>query len=163
MRNLLWPIHRYELKKFLPFLMMFFLVSFGYSVLRTMKDTLVVTVHGFKGSGFRGSNFTANLNRWYVKPELWLWLRAEKANFWPSRLTHSQNSGTIQLFSGNIKCNSAISHIFFCSGSYHSLSFSIFMPLWKKKAIWKNFVVRTCWQNLFLQYGAEDKNWRLFF
>tara|TARA_R110002110_G_scaffold383245_4_gene594689 strand:+ start:53311 stop:54912 length:1602 start_codon:yes stop_codon:yes gene_type:complete len=45
-RNLLWPIHRYELKKFLPFLMMFFLVSFGYSVLRTMKDTLVVTAQG---------------------------------------------------------------------------------------------------------------------
>lgn len=47
-RTYFWPIHRYELKKFLPMLLMFFLVTFDYNVLRTMKDTLVVTA---KGSG----------------------------------------------------------------------------------------------------------------
>lgn len=47
-RNLLWPIHRFELKKFMPLFVMFFLVSFDYNVLRTMKDTMVVTA---KGSG----------------------------------------------------------------------------------------------------------------
>tara|TARA_R110002110_G_scaffold415858_2_gene658604 strand:- start:44772 stop:46325 length:1554 start_codon:yes stop_codon:yes gene_type:complete len=41
-----WPIYGYELKKFLPLLLMFFLVSFAYNILRTMKDTLVVTAKG---------------------------------------------------------------------------------------------------------------------
>lgn len=47
-RTYCWPIHRYELKKFLPMLLIFFFVTFDYNVLRTMKDTLVVTA---KGSG----------------------------------------------------------------------------------------------------------------
>ncbi len=47
-RNLVWPIHNNELKKFMPLFVMFFLISFDYNVLRTMKDTLVITA---KGSG----------------------------------------------------------------------------------------------------------------
>lgn len=47
-RSLLWPVHHYELKKLLPMLLIFFLVSFDYNILRTLKDTLVVTA---KGSG----------------------------------------------------------------------------------------------------------------
>ena len=47
-RNALWPVHRYELKKLVPMLLIFFLVSFDYNVLRIMKDTLVVTA---KSSG----------------------------------------------------------------------------------------------------------------
>lgn len=47
-RNALWPIERYELKKLLPMLVLFFLISFDYNVLRIMKDTLVVTA---KSSG----------------------------------------------------------------------------------------------------------------
>src|SRR5688572_12882988 len=43
MRSFLWPVHHYELKKLLPMLLIFFLISFDYNVLRTMKDTLVVT------------------------------------------------------------------------------------------------------------------------
>lgn len=39
----LWPVHRYELKKLLPMLLVFFLIFFNYNVLRTMKDALVVT------------------------------------------------------------------------------------------------------------------------
>lgn len=47
-RNALWPVHRYELKKLIPLLVIFFLISFDYNVLRTMKDALVVTA---KSSG----------------------------------------------------------------------------------------------------------------
>lgn len=47
-RNALWPVHRYELKKLLPMLFIFFLMFFDYNVLRIMKDTLVVTA---KSSG----------------------------------------------------------------------------------------------------------------
>ncbi len=47
-RNLIWPIHNHEHKKFIPMLMMFFFISFDYNILRTMKDTLVVTA---KNSG----------------------------------------------------------------------------------------------------------------
>lgn len=47
-RTYLWPIHNHELKKLVPLLLMFFLVFFDYNILRTMKDTLVVTA---KGSG----------------------------------------------------------------------------------------------------------------
>lgn len=47
-RNALWPVHRYELRKLIPMLLIFFLISFDYNVLRIMKDTLVVTA---KSSG----------------------------------------------------------------------------------------------------------------
>lgn len=47
-RSFIWPVHQYELKKLLPMLLIFFLVSFDYNILRTLKDTLVVTA---KGSG----------------------------------------------------------------------------------------------------------------
>lgn len=45
-RRVLWPIHNYELKKLLPMLMMFFFISFNYSVLRNVKDSLVITAPG---------------------------------------------------------------------------------------------------------------------
>lgn len=41
-RRYLWPVHSYELKKLLPMLLIFFLVSFDYNILRTMKDTVVL-------------------------------------------------------------------------------------------------------------------------
>ncbi len=41
-RTYLWPVHYYELKKLVPLLFIFFFVTFGYNVLRTMKDTLVL-------------------------------------------------------------------------------------------------------------------------
>jgi AAA family ATP:ADP antiporter len=46
LRGLLWPIHRHELKKLLPMLLLFFFISFVYSILRNTKDTLVVTAPG---------------------------------------------------------------------------------------------------------------------
>jgi len=42
-RSLLWPVHAHELKKLIPMLLIFFLLSFDYNVLRTIKDTLIVT------------------------------------------------------------------------------------------------------------------------
>lgn len=48
LRRLIWPIYRHEMKKLIPMLLMFFFITFNYNVLRTMKDTLVVTA---KSSG----------------------------------------------------------------------------------------------------------------
>ncbi len=45
-RAYLWPIHSFELKKLMPMLIIFFLMSFAYNILHTMKDALVVTAKG---------------------------------------------------------------------------------------------------------------------
>ena len=42
-RTYLWPVHRHELHKLVPMLVIFFLLTFDYNVLRCLKDTLVVT------------------------------------------------------------------------------------------------------------------------
>lgn len=49
-RSLLWPIHYYELKKFLPLFLMSFLFTFIYSVLRNTKDALLMTAPGGGGA-----------------------------------------------------------------------------------------------------------------
>jgi AAA family ATP:ADP antiporter len=46
LRSFFWPVHSYELKKLLPMFMMFFFISFNYTILRDTKDTLVVTASG---------------------------------------------------------------------------------------------------------------------
>lgn len=43
LRNFFWPIHRHELKKVLPMMVMLFLICFNYAILRNLKDTVVVT------------------------------------------------------------------------------------------------------------------------
>lgn len=43
LRNFFWPIHRDELKLFLPLLIMYFLICLNYSILRTSRDALVIT------------------------------------------------------------------------------------------------------------------------
>lgn len=45
-RSFFWPIHNYELKKLLPMFFMFFFISFVYSILRNVKDALLVTAPG---------------------------------------------------------------------------------------------------------------------
>jgi ATP:ADP antiporter, AAA family len=45
-RRYLWPIHGYEIKKFLPLLLMAFLIGFAFNILRNMKDSLLVTAAG---------------------------------------------------------------------------------------------------------------------
>lgn len=42
-RSFFWPIHRSELKKFLPMFLIFFLIAFNYNVLRSYKDSIVIT------------------------------------------------------------------------------------------------------------------------
>lgn len=42
-RAFFWPVHRFELRKLLPMLVIFFLLSFDYNILRCLKDTLIVT------------------------------------------------------------------------------------------------------------------------
>jgi len=44
-RSLFWPVHREELKKFLPMFFMFFFITFNYNLLRAYKDSMVVTAH----------------------------------------------------------------------------------------------------------------------
>lgn len=45
-RSFLWPIHRYELKKIVPMIFLLFFICFNYSIVRNMKDALVVTASG---------------------------------------------------------------------------------------------------------------------
>lgn len=45
-RKILWPIHNYELKKFLPLGLIMFCILFNYTLLRDTKDTLVVNSSG---------------------------------------------------------------------------------------------------------------------
>ncbi|MFI0435623.1 MAG: NTP/NDP exchange transporter [Parachlamydiaceae bacterium] len=47
-RSFLWPIHRHEVKKIVPMMLMLFLICFNYSILRNVKDAVVVTA---KSSG----------------------------------------------------------------------------------------------------------------
>ncbi|MFS8564421.1 MAG: NTP/NDP exchange transporter [Rhabdochlamydiaceae bacterium] len=42
-RAFLWPVHRSEHRKFIPMLLMIFLICFNYYILRIVKDTFVVT------------------------------------------------------------------------------------------------------------------------
>lgn len=42
-RSFLWPIRRHETRKILPMLLMMFLICFNYSILRCIKDSVVVT------------------------------------------------------------------------------------------------------------------------
>jgi len=43
LRAFFWPVHRHELHKLIPMLVIFFLLSFDYNILRCLKDTLIVT------------------------------------------------------------------------------------------------------------------------
>jgi len=47
-RSYVWPIYRQELKKILPMFLMLFFVAFNYTILRNLKDALVITA---KSSG----------------------------------------------------------------------------------------------------------------
>lgn len=45
-RSNLWPIHRHEAKKLVPMLLIIALICFNYSILRNMKDTVVLKASG---------------------------------------------------------------------------------------------------------------------
>jgi len=61
-RGFFFPIHAYELKKVLPMFLLFFCISFNYTILRDTKDTLVVTA---PGSGAEAIPF---IKVWLVVP-----------------------------------------------------------------------------------------------
>ena len=61
-RSFFWPIHRFELKRFLPMLAIFFLISFNYNLLRASKDALIVTA---KNSGAEAIPF---IKVWVILP-----------------------------------------------------------------------------------------------
>lgn len=44
-RTFLWPIHRHEIKKFIPLLILYALICFNYSLLKAAKDALVITAN----------------------------------------------------------------------------------------------------------------------
>ena len=46
LRALLWPIHRFELKKFIPMAIIAFGILFNYTILRDTKDALAVNTIG---------------------------------------------------------------------------------------------------------------------
>src|ERR1700675_3346629 len=52
LRSFFWPVHSYELKKLVPMLLMFFCISFNYTILRDTKDTLIVTAAGAEAIPF---------------------------------------------------------------------------------------------------------------
>ena len=43
LRAFLWPVHMYELKKFIPLFLLAFFIGFNYNILRNMKDAFLVT------------------------------------------------------------------------------------------------------------------------
>ncbi len=43
LRSLFWPIYRTELKKFVPMLLIYSFIVFNYSLLKSLKDPLVIT------------------------------------------------------------------------------------------------------------------------
>ena len=45
-RSFLWPIHRTEVKKFLPLLIIYALICLNYGILKAAKDGLVITAQG---------------------------------------------------------------------------------------------------------------------
>lgn len=49
LRAFLWPVHRRELPKLVPMLLILFFLTFDYNLLRTLKDTLVIATG--KGAG----------------------------------------------------------------------------------------------------------------
>lgn len=46
LRSFFWPIHRWEIKKFVPLFMLYALICFNYSLLKAVKDALVITAPG---------------------------------------------------------------------------------------------------------------------
>lgn len=51
-RKTLWPIHNYELKKFLPMALMMLFILFNYTLMRDTKDVLVSTAPGCAAEAF---------------------------------------------------------------------------------------------------------------
>ncbi len=68
-RSIFWPIHSHELKKLLPMFLMFFFISFNYTILRDTKDTLIVVT-----ASSSGAETIAFLKVWGVVPAALLFM-----------------------------------------------------------------------------------------
>ncbi len=66
LRTFLWPIHGSEMRQFLPMLVIFFLICFNYNILRSTKDSLIITA---PNSGAEALPF---LKVWAVVPAAFL-------------------------------------------------------------------------------------------
>lgn len=66
LRTFLWPIHRSELKYFLPMMLICFLIFFNYNLLRATKDALVVTAPN------SGAEALPYLKVWAILPAAFL-------------------------------------------------------------------------------------------
>ncbi len=62
LRAFVWPIHRHELHRFIPTLLIFFLICFNYNILRAAKDSLVVT------APFSGAEAIPFIKVWAILP-----------------------------------------------------------------------------------------------
>ena len=80
LRSIFWPIHRSEAKKVISMLILLFLLCVCYSVLRNLKDTIILTaknsgaevipfikVWGMLPAAFIAAWFYTRLRRWFKK------------------------------------------------------------------------------------------------
>lgn len=77
LRAFLWPIHRHELPKFVPMLVIFFLICFNYNLLRTTKDALVIT------APLSGAEAIPFIKVWAILPSalLMTWIYTRLSNW----------------------------------------------------------------------------------
>lgn len=62
LRSFFWPVHRNEIKIFIPMLIMFFLIALNYNLLRTAKDSLILTAQS------SGAEVIPFLKTWAILP-----------------------------------------------------------------------------------------------
>ena len=66
-QQILWPIHNYELKKFLPMSFLMFFILFVYTMVRDLKDSLVR-----KEAIGGGAELVPQIKLWFVMPAAFL-------------------------------------------------------------------------------------------
>ena len=66
LKSFLWPVHRHEVKKLVPMLILFFLITFIYNLLRPTKISLMVMAEG------SGTEVIPYLKLWAVLPGAFL-------------------------------------------------------------------------------------------
>ena len=73
-QELVWPIHNYELKKFLPMSFLMFFILFVYTLVRDLKDIFVqYHTHMWAGAGKADTALLISaLKVWYVMPAAFL-------------------------------------------------------------------------------------------
>ena len=62
LRAFFWPIHRFELKRFVPLFLIYALICLNYTILRATKDTLVITASG------SGAEILPYIKVWVIMP-----------------------------------------------------------------------------------------------